>query len=279
MPVSLTRDCESSGFEGNLSPQQTQVFEALQARVTGTFQDDLAGMKFPNRYILRFLRATMKNGIFQLEEAERRLVDTLLWRRSHQVFDIRAGIEMGVFPDQYEFYRDEVRPRLQWIDEHTGRLVHMERLGKLTAHVNVQAFDPSTWDTFFITDMETIMMRLDQESETRGYEISTHVTVVDNTGLCFGGVHKSKAVLQQMNEIASQHYPELTARIYMLKSPFMLRALLSCVLSCDTFSKMEAVTVKALSSLLSNAQEHLPEEYDGNSSHQLGIPLHARQHA
>jgi len=79
-----------SGFEGTLTAQQHQALASLISDIQKTsFWPDFEQNPDGSRFLLRFLRATMKDKsgerVFQVDKAKERLIRTLEWRRKYKV--------------------------------------------------------------------------------------------------------------------------------------------------------------------------------------------------
>jgi len=280
------RDEMRTGYEANLTDQQRDVLNKLMNNLRNSefwpdFQQNPDGVKF----VLRFLRATMKdkskNRLFQLQPAEERLYNTFRWRRQHKVDDVRRSIEIGAFPPGYDFYWNEVRPRLQWIDPQTGRLVHMEKFGLLCQHVKTDAFTDEQWNQFFIYDLENILLKVRNESKMRGFEIGVQIVIVDMRGFGFGFLNRLR-LFKLMNNLAAIHYPELAGPMLLMNTPWAFTrcySMVKYILDTDTASKFVVSSnfSKELVQKVICDASLLPEEYGGESKMRLGVPLHARK--
>jgi hypothetical protein len=267
------RDDFKSGYLTSLTTQQNNVFGEFKLQLKQTeYWSDVEKNPDGDRFLLRFLRATMKDKhttrIFQLKPAMERITGTLKFRQQYHADEIRTSLEKKEpLSDEYVRYRDQIRPRLQFIDRKTGRLVHVERFGVMSSYLDTKHFDTEKWIEMFIRDCESTLLVLREESIRRGYEISTQISIMDQaySGM---GVVRRMSLFKIMNNVAAEHYPELLGPIFLVNCPWIFASVFSIIkpmIDVDTASKLiveHGIPKDILSDFLS--VEDLPVEYGGN---------------
>ena len=223
-----------TGFERSLTPQQAAALAELKTRLRrSAYSADVAANPDGDRFVLRFLRATMRDRtgerVFQVDDAERRLLHTLEFRREHQVDAIRRELEAGAAPPaDYARYRTLVRPSLDYVDARTGRVVHVERFGALAQYVDQSAFTTEQWRSFFIRDCEWVLHALRRESKARGCEVAAQVTVMDMAHLGTACMRRLE-LFKLMGAVAATHWPELLGPVLMVNCPRVFTVLYGMV--------------------------------------------------
>lgn len=201
-----------TGYMGNLTERQQSEFDLLKASVkTNEYIDELNVFPQPGWFILRFLRATMKDKtglrIFQAVPAEERLIGTLKWRRENNTSQIRDNLRNNKLPATFETYLRDIRPRMTWIDK-SGRPVTLEKLGLYAQHVQLDVFTEKEWEVNCIYDLERILLTFDEQSALLGVEVGTKITIFDLDGIGLGAVSRIK-ILKMLSAMMGTHYPEL----------------------------------------------------------------------
>lgn len=279
------RDDVNAGYLANLTPQQKAVLEALKAKMEKTeFAKELAANPDGDRFILRYLRATMKDKtgerVFDLNEGEKRLVEALNYRRKYKVDEeIRPNIENNTLPADYVRYLTDVRPRLILVEPRTGRVVQIERLGLLLTHTDVNTFSADDWMRFLVYDMETKLHMLREESKKRGYEVSHQIAIFDQKGVGIGSLERIP-LFRELAHVAGIAYPELQGPVFVVNIHWLFSKgfkLVRAFLDPTTQSKLTVdtgVPVDKITAYIS--PEVLPREYGGKSEVVVGVPSQAK---
>ena len=278
------RDDLRTGYEANLTEQQRAALAELKARIATTdFQRDVEGNPDGDRFVLRFLRATMgdKRGarVFDVDAAEARFKEALEFRRKFKADEIRERIEKGELDPDYVKYSEQIRPRLIFKDERTGRPVHIERFGVFMQYVDTNSFDEDGWLRMIAWDLEYKLHLLRQESRARGYEIGCYNVVFDLKG---GGGMASMSrlsIFKALNHVVATCYPEILAVIMIVNAPWLFAKIFAFVkqfMDPDTISKVFVVDAANVTKMLEAfGKDRVPTEYGGMSSDVVGVPIHA----
>jgi hypothetical protein len=224
-----------SGFEASLSAQQAQELAELKTlfeHKSPAYLPDLAQNPDGDRFLLRFLRATMKDKqgarVFDAHKAHVRLLKTLDWRRKYKVDDLRRALETGgEMPKGYDMYK-KVRPALDFVDPATGRPVHVERFGLLANHLDPHHFPMDDWITYFAVDSERILLSMREESAKRQQDVSAMITVIDEAGVGWSSLSRL-GFFKIMNEVSAEHYPELLGSIFILRAPWLFSKIFAVI--------------------------------------------------
>ena len=113
-----------SGYLETLTAQQSESLAALKNELSQTeVADEVANHPDGDRYLLRMLRATMKDKSgkrkFQVAKAKARTIEVLRWKRKH-------GIVINQEPEKYHIYR-KANPILLWKDYKAETVVLVNR--------------------------------------------------------------------------------------------------------------------------------------------------------
>jgi hypothetical protein len=234
-------------------------------------------MRHPKRFLLRFLRATMDaSRTFHLAPALARVTETLTWRKEHGVTALREALERGEFPPGYEEYRTVVRPRMRWTDKQTGQLVHFERFGHFVSTCKQEVYAKEDWEKFFICDLESVLLALEEESDRRGVEVSTYVTISCCEGASLFSLPAKTPMLAGAMRLGGLHYPEIAGQAYFFNVSWGLSKPLGIILALAPQASKGKVVVQSgfpvekLEKALSEVRSELPKEFGGNSLAVLG---------
>lgn len=283
-----TQDSHRTGYAGNLTEQQQAVFDELMASIEKCeYFADLNKLPHPDWFVLRFLRATMKEKIgqriFLAAPAEKRFLATMQWRRKMNTEKIRENLRFGTCPPEYVQFANDIVPKLVWQDTKTGRPCALQKLGLVAQYLKTDCFTMEQWEMCFTYDLERLLMLLDDHSAARGIEIGTTVSIFDLQGLGLGSLTRIK-LLRVLDDITSSHYPEISGPIFVMQAPWTFAkifALVQPILDADTQSKI-VVSNKFDLGLLSrvlgdDVRKFLPIEYDGTNTEPYKHCIHAPQ--
>eukprot|EP00514_Thraustochytrium_sp_LLF1b_P009328 CAMPEP_0184548716 /NCGR_PEP_ID=MMETSP0199_2-20130426/6367_1 /TAXON_ID=1112570 /ORGANISM="Thraustochytrium sp., Strain LLF1b" /LENGTH=339 /DNA_ID=CAMNT_0026943351 /DNA_START=235 /DNA_END=1251 /DNA_ORIENTATION=- len=270
-----------TGYEGNLTQQQSKALEELRAiMLAGEFKEDvLQHRDGVDRLLLRFLRAECsKQRVFDVKKSTKRLNATLQWRRDHDIHNILDNPPAG-----HEKFL-QVNGETSIIDKE-GRVLTFTRAAVVATHLKPKVFSIEEWWMYSAWLMETRMAILREESEKRGYEISATVLVFDmRGGLPFSARRLVSHVLK-LNQMSASHYPELVDIIFVpmiprffnalygLVSPFLDQVTKEKIKLFSASKKEQEKFVKELQEIVDLDQ--LPVEYGGTSQIKVEMPLHA----
>lgn len=194
-----------SGYLATLTAQQAAVLVRLKALLAESeYADDVASHADEDRWLLRFLRATMAKKsttrIFQLEAAIARLRETLAWRKQ---MGLNQPFESVAVPDEYELFQ-AVRPQHMWVDRKAGTLVMIDQLGLVGSYVKASHLTSQQWEECLAYNAESVAHSLRTEFRE---EIQGIHAIIDEHGLGFG-ILKRIGMIKQINHVASTHFPE-----------------------------------------------------------------------
>jgi len=268
------RDDARTGFESNLTAQQRAELAKLKGLLAaGEYAADVAQNPDGDRWVLRFLRASMRDKggkrEFDADAAHARILQTLEWRREHGVDKVRWRVEAGEPESElYARYRDELRPRYDFIDSATGRLVRVERFAATACFVDAKALTEAEWTAVLVEDCERIMHALRLESKRRGHEVATNMNILDQRGSSLAIVRRIP-LLRLMNDVASLHYPELVAAVFLVNCARAFTVVFSV---CKPFLDAETLSKIHVSSSIPKEKlaaafdpELLPVEFGGRN--------------
>lgn len=115
---------ELSGFAATLTAQQKTALDELKQRVEESeYAAKIKEHKEGDKYLLRMLRATMKDKnkarIFKADKAEKRLIQVLQWKEKHE-------IDVNKKPPHFDVYR-KMNQMTYWKDYKAKTVVVLNR--------------------------------------------------------------------------------------------------------------------------------------------------------
>jgi len=272
-----------TGFEGNLTEEQKADLEKFrEIMFTTEYKEDILKCKDgPDRLLLRFLRSECsKKRHFNISKSQKRLEVTMAWRRKLNVDDLLDNP-----PPEFERFWS-IFGVTETVDKE-GRLVVFTKAGMLANYMNPHEFSNEVWERCIACMSERRMQFLREESERRGYEVSSTVMVFDMRGGISLGARRMVPFVKVVNSVGATHYPELVDIIYVAAAPGVFNMLFSLISPfLDSFTK-EKIKIYSNSSsdatryvndLKSHISEDvLPAEYGGSDSTPTLIPAHAQE--
>ena len=111
---------EYSGFMGDTSPEQDEVFNSFKAWIDETQTGDMAAMHFDDYDLLRFCRAR-KFVLADIQEMWQNFID---WRIEEGVDDI-----IDTFSYDERWLAQEHYPHMYHKTDKQGRPIYIERIG------------------------------------------------------------------------------------------------------------------------------------------------------
>lgn len=270
-PRSLAR---KSGYLTSLSVQQAAALVELEARVQASeFRADVYEVleDEPRRFLLRFLRATMKSKsskrIFVVQAAYKRLCDTLQWRRDR---GFNVPFNEIARPEKYDDPYLLVRPGHFWVDHTSGTLLSIDKFGFLGNYLRASSLEPGEWVSCIGFQAETNMALL-RQTELREYDV-----IVDMRGLG-RGIFGRIAIVKLLNSVFSTHYPEMIRTIRVVNAGFWFERLWTLIvnsrmLDADFASKVSVSKRVPKEQFAKEFDEALlPVEYGGRNA--VAVPL------
>jgi hypothetical protein len=277
---------QRTGFEGNLTPQQIQGLNELKKMIQHNpdcqYRNEILSHPDKDRWILRFLRATMKDKkkerIFQPIDAYKRLITTHAFRKEHGLDDITMKLVAGIpcAPPKWEEYK-QVRPHYVFTGL-DGSPISVENMGLFASHVEVDYFTQDEWIKFITYQSECTLQMMRTASKQLGREVSQCNVVIDEKGVSTGLLARMK-LFGMFNDIMANHFCEFLNKIVIVRAPwifFKIYAAVKRFLDADTQSKIIVDASVPLNKLaLIMDVKKLPKEFGGENEN-LAIPLHAR---
>lgn len=270
-----------SGFEATLNVQQKICLEEFRQRILASeFCPDYAIDPGADRFLLKFLRATMKDKtgerLFRVDCAFDRLIRTFLWRREHNIAELRAACERNEPPEKFSLYR-AIYPSLTVVNPDTGQHIRFSYFGKFISYLDTKALSDEEWLQCFAYDTMSIEKNLRRESTARGVEISTYVSVPDVSGLSLFGVAGRLDFIKIMSRNAAEHFPETLGKTFLIQCPWIFSkafALASPFIDKDTQAKFVVCNKVPFEEFERLIPKSLwPKDYGGEGP-QMQIPLH-----
>jgi hypothetical protein len=218
-----------TGFLENLNAQQSEALESLRSRILASkYKEDFEREPGEDRFLLQFLRATMKDKsgerIFQVDAAEQRLTKAFDWRREVNAYEILQNIiNDGPKPDKFEVF-SAMYPALDIINEETGQLVRFLRFGRFISTVDINALTLLEWSRCFCYECLYLQHQLRVLSKKHGRDISTYYVVSDMSGISLFSVANRVGFIKLMSSFASDNFPEMMGRTFLVNGPSILPA-------------------------------------------------------
>lgn len=284
---------KKTGYQGNLTPQQTQALHQLKTRLETLpyYHEEILAHPDGERWLLRFMRATMRDKnrtrVFEADEAFKRVKKTYEFRHKYEIEAMMRRLvaaregeeERAAAPSDYGRFK-EVRPHLL-VESLEGEPILIEKMGLLSSHVDVNAFAEEEWIRCFAFESEMVLHSMRKESRRRKREVSTAHAIIDERGVGAGIMSRMK-LFGVMNEVASICYPEMLEKIFVVNAPRIFTTMFSLVkpfIDENTISKLvvhRGVPLKELAAVM-DIETQLPVEYGGgNTEGVVKVPLHAR---
>lgn len=263
-----------TGFEGNLTSQQAACLEELRRRVlASTYKEDFEREVGGDKFLLQFLRATMKDKtgarVFQTDVAEKRLFKAFDWRREIGAFEILQNVRNGgPKPDKYELF-SSLYPSMDIVNEKTGQLVHFLRFGRFVTTVDPNALTVLEWSRCFCHELFCLQERLRELSQIHGREISTYYVYTDIMGISLFAMANKLSFVKMMSAVASDNFPEMLDQTFLVNAPSIVPAIFNLVkplIDKDILSKFIISSDCATPSLSKIIPlESIPKEFGGTS--------------
>ena len=275
---------KKSGYEGNLTPQQGKMLKELKEKLANSkYKARVETQLDGDRFLLRFLRATMKDKsgerIFDVNEAFSRLTKMYDWRKEYDIDSLEELVEKNVKPEGFDRFR-EIYPSLDLINPETGEIMRIGHFGKFISTLDVNAYSDREWIRWFSYDTLLVMHYLRKQSEKFGREISTFHSVPDVRGISLMAVVQRMKFIQLMSSVTGMFFPELIQTNYFVNAPWIFCKIVSLskqFLDKDTVSKFVMTKDIPLDLFLFIMPKDLiPKEYGGESDVKLAIPFFAK---
>ena len=273
-----------TGFETRLTPQQQSALNELKARMEKTEHwPALESHPDGDRWILRFMRATMKDKhgarIFQVDQAEARLIRTLEWRKKFKADEVMHGIMAGdvksVTPVGADVSERQM-PKIYVADDATGEVYRFDRFSKCVSYMNVDALTLDQWSECVVLTMESCLDMLRVQSKKQGKEISTYTTVVDSSGVSITGIVARRKFVQFMSDIGAEHYPESLGKTFLVNCPWYFDKIWNIAkafIDKDTLSKLSVNSGLPMEEMLKLIPKNiLLKEFGGDNEVVLPTP-------
>ena len=216
-----------SGFEGTLNAQQQDALAELKRLLEASeFAEDVRNHPDGDQWVLRFLRATMKDKhgdrVFDAQAAEARMKRTLKWRRDNGADDIMRSLMEGT-PKAPEGYYDICKASIPFevlVNPADGTIFRYDRFGAGASQVDESALTLEQWSRCVAFTMESMLHTMREQSKIHGREISTYFTLVDVSGISLSGIVARRKFVQFMSDIGAEHYPETLGKTWLCNSPW-----------------------------------------------------------
>lgn len=236
-----------TGFEVNLTEAQKVALDELKKRMEKSeYAQELLENPDGDRFVLRFLRATMKDKsgarVFDVNAAEERLKRTMQWRRDVQADELRKGIENGdeIRPEGQDICYNQI-PYVMVVHPETGDVFRFDRFATSASNLNDSALTTEQWTKNVAYTMEKTMYLLRQQSKVHGREISTYSTIVDASGVSLTGIVSRRKFVQFMSFLGAEYYPEMLGKTWIVNCPWYFDKIWTMVkpfIDKDTLQKL-----------------------------------------
>jgi len=274
-----------TGFEGRMTPQQQTALTELKAKLEKSeYATDILSHPDQDRWILRFLRATMKdkNGarLFQVDAAEDRILKTAEWRKRMGADDMMRAIEAGDFVSQRPKHWDmfiKQFPYLLVANKENGEHYRFDRFASSMSHADIGTMPVEEWQKCIHWTMEIYMNSMRLTAKALGKEISYYTTVVDCSQISLTGVIARRKFVQLMSDTGAEYYPEMLGKTFLVKCPWYFDKIWSMVkpfIDKDTLNKLIVASSFPMEDIVKIIPpEYLIKEYGGlYDKEELAIP-------
>uniref|UniRef100_A0A7S3PJY2 CRAL-TRIO domain-containing protein n=1 Tax=Aplanochytrium stocchinoi TaxID=215587 RepID=A0A7S3PJY2_9STRA len=266
---------QKSGFLGSLNEQQSEALDELKERMKESkFAETIKNHPQGDCYLLRFLRATMKNKtskrVFRVEDAEKRLLKVLEWKESNQIQEP---------PEKLDVFR-KVYPNYHWVDSKAGTLVWINRLGEAFNNMKPEHLTREMWGHCVGHEMEMAEEELRSTVEP-GQEFRGYVSVADCKGIGLGALTRL-SLISFISDTAGYNYPEVVGKIVLVNTPWIFPKLFAAFkpfIDKDTLSKFQIHSDIPLEFFRNEFDlDKLPVEYGGNNEMTVPYPLDSKKY-
>lgn len=210
----------------------------------GWGEDNTHGNADADRFLLQFLRATMKsknkNRIFNVDAAEKRLIATFEFRRKHRlnerIRDTDPPPKLDVYYKHYPLHR--------WFDDKRQTLVNVDRLGLMMSYLDTKVMSLDEWEACFAYEMEKINQGLSKAGEKYGIECRGYLSISDFRGAGMG-LFGRLSIFRIMDSMLETHFPEMVQKAYIINAPRVVSAVYAAAksfLNAETARKLAITT-------------------------------------